>query len=92
MTEIKEGVATAGDQNGDESSYYFVFLNADVDSFPTKILPTKRTQNRDWGKKLSLRIVAAGSLSPYIVLMSHLDHHAPPNGGGGNRSLNWWLD
>ncbi len=51
MTEIKEGVATAGDQNGDESSYYFVFLNADVDSFPTKILPTKRTQNRDWGKK-----------------------------------------
>ncbi len=72
MTEIKEGVATAGDQNGDESSYYFVFLNADVDSFPTKILPTKRTQNiGTGGKKLSLRIVPAG-VFPHISSLCHI--------------------
>ena len=60
--------------------------------FPQKFYPRKEPKIGTGEKKLSLRIVAAGSLSPYIVLMSHLDHHAPPNGGGGNRSLNWWLD
>ncbi len=41
--------------------------------FPQKFYPRKEPKIGTGEKKLSLRIVAAGSLSPYIVLMSHLD-------------------